>query len=160
MTSPLFTHSPYQVTSTEQGYAFTTDLGERYLIYFSDASGYFDGLDFAHHALMVGLARRSGGDPLQHDPRILATLMQSLEASLQDVKRVLVYVCDQSDGKQEYRHKLFGLWFQRHNAGRFVRHVVAAANGLYASVIYSKSNPFTVELEESLPELTNKINQS
>lgn len=169
MNLPLFTHSPYQLTSTSQGFRFVTDSGQAYLIYFSDGSGYFDGLEVARYALMFGFARLDENDKvlpnmprrkrsvLPYDARVYATLMDALERFFEDERRCLVYVCDYSDEREQYRHKLFGRWFQKHNAGRFIRRTVGESAGLFAALVYSKGSPYAQELEESLPDIEDKI---
>ena len=99
--------------------------------------------------------RRRSAPP--YDARVYATLMDALERFFEDERRCLVYVCDHSDERERYRHKLFGRWFQQHNAGRFTRKAVGETAGLFAALVYSKTSPYARELEESLPSIEDKI---
>lgn len=161
MSLPSSTHSPYPLARTAIGEEFTTDLGEQYVIYFSDASEYFKGLDVARHAFMLGFMRLTENednedDTPPHDPRISATILQVLERFFEDNRKVMAYVC-QSGKREKYRHRLFTLWFSRYNNSRFVRHVSSETEGLFAAIIYSKNSPYAWELQQKLPSMEDKL---
>lgn len=117
MTSDLSGFPPYPLTPDEVGDKFTTDLGARYVLYFSEAAGYFEGYEFASHALMLGLMRLAVGPQNQHDPRVAATLLQFVERAFTDRRRILVYVCDQTDNLQRQRYRLFNRLFDKYSQG-------------------------------------------
>jgi hypothetical protein len=165
MSQPSSTPTPYPLTETAQGYAFTTDAGEAYLLYYSPAVDYFPGLAVGEYAAMFGFMHLVVEDPetdnttLGYDPRIKATILQELVHFFQDERRVLTFVCQ--DGKRQraaYRHRLFGRWFREVNDAHLLRHVVSESNGLYATLIYRDNNPFAIELQHQLPTLEDKLN--
>lgn len=87
----------YLLSSTDEGEAFTTEAGEQYVVYFSDASGYFPSLAVAPHAFMLGFLRRGAllqeAETPAHDPRIRETIVHVVEQFFEDERRVLTYVC-------------------------------------------------------------------
>ena len=150
--------SPYSLTEVGEDFRFVSNAGDTYSIYFSDGSGYFEGMAVAEHALMLGFMRRVVGEGPAHDPRIAATVMAVVERTLlADERRVLAYVCDHADDRQQARHLLFARWFERYNNGRFVRQPLGETAGLYAALLFSKHNPYAQELTEHLPGLEDKL---
>jgi hypothetical protein len=105
MSRPSFTPTPYLLTETAQGYAFTTDAGESYLLYYSPAVNYFPGLAVGGYAAMFGFMRLVAEEldtedtTPGYDPRIKATILQELALFFQDEQRVLTFVCQ--DGKRQ-----------------------------------------------------------
>lgn len=165
MSHPSSTPTPYPLTETAQGYAFTTDVGEAYVLYYSPAVDYFPGLAVGEYAAMFGfmhvIAEELDTDDTtpEYDPRIKPTILHELAHFFQDERRVLTFVCQ--DGQRQraaYRHRLFGRWFREVDDAHFLRHVVSEANGLYATLIYRDTNPFATELQYQLPTLEDKLN--
>lgn len=151
----------YQLNSTSDGEEFTTDAGEQYVVYFSEAAAYFPGLAAAPHAFMLGFMRRGQAGQLAevpaHDARIRETIVYVVAQFFEDERRVLAYVCQQ--GPQERaRHRLFAAWFRQYSHGQFIRRVVGEEQGLAAAVIYRKVNPFAQELLQ-LPSMEDKFPQ-
>jgi hypothetical protein len=166
MSRPSSIPTPYPLTETAQGYAFTTDAGEAYVLYYSPAVDYFPGLVVGKYAAMFGFMRLAaeglGTDDdttPEYDPRIKPIILRELAHFFHDERRVLTFVCQ--DGQRQraaYRHRLFGRWFREANDRHFIRHVVSEANGLYAILIYRDTNPFAEELQHELPTLEDKLN--
>lgn len=165
MSRPSFTPTPYPLTETAQGYAFTTDAGEAYVLYYSPAVDYFPGLAVGEYAAMFGFMHLAAGEldtadtTPGYDPRIKPTILKELAHFFQDERRVLTFVCQ--DGQRQraaYRHRLFDHWFREVNDRHLIRHVVSEANGLYATLIYRDTNPFAEELQHELPTLEDKLN--
>jgi hypothetical protein len=165
MSRPSSNPTPYPLTETAQGYTFTTDAGEAYVLYYSPAVDYFPGLAVGEYAAMFGFMRvvaeglHTDDITPDYDPRIKPTVLQELAHFFQDERRVLTFVC-QDDKRQRaaYRHRLFGRWFREANEAHLIRHVVSEANGLYATLIYLDTNPFADELRHQLPTLEDKLN--
>jgi hypothetical protein len=90
----------YQLTSTTDGEEFTTEAGEQYVVYFSEAAAYFPNLAAAPHAFRLGLMRRGSSSPPadvpSHDARIRETIAYVVEQFFDDERRVLAYVCQQA----------------------------------------------------------------
>jgi len=157
MISDSYGPSPYNLTQGPYGYEFFTDLEERYVLYFSDASGYFDGSEFDPNALMLGPQRLNPGKRSPHDPRVSATLLHFTEQAFTDNRTILVYVCDQSDNLEQQRHRLFNRLFERYGKERYVKHVLAESQTLYASLLYRNDNPFRQQVESTIPDIREKI---
>lgn len=157
MTSDSSGFPPYPLTQSEVGDEFTTDLGARYVLYFSDAAGYFEGYEFAPHALMLGLMRLAVGSRHQYDPRVEATLLQFVKRAFADRRRILVYVCDQTDNLQRQRHRLFNRLFNKYSQGQYLKLVLAEEETLYASLLYHRDNPFEEQLRAAIPEVRDKL---
>jgi hypothetical protein len=156
----------YALTETEFGNTFTTDSGEEYLIYFSEAVNYFPGLKVGQYASMVGFTRPKVHADHEHksehknskDARIKATVIDAIRRFLDDDRNVLTYCCESTNKRSAgARHKLFEEWFEELNAPNLIRRVASASNDLYACFIYSRTNPFVQELEECLPTMDEKI---
>lgn len=151
----------YPLSSTADGEEFTTDAGEQYVVYFSEAAAYFPGFAAAPHAFMLGFTRRGPArqrpEAVGHDARIRETIRYVVEQFFEDERRVLAYVCQQ--GPQERaRQRLFAAWFRLDNHGRFIRQVVGEAQGLSAAFLYSTANPYAQELRQ-LPNMEEKLTQ-
>ena len=151
----------YQLNSTDDGEEFTTEAGEQYVVYFSEASAYFPDFAAAPYAFMLGFMRRGKASQLAevpaHDARIRETIAYVVEQFFEDERRVLAYVCQQ--GPQELaRHRLFAAWFRQYSHGRFIRRVVGEEQGLSAAFIYSTANPYAQELQQ-LPSMEDKLSQ-
>lgn len=151
----------YQLNSTGDGEEFTTEAGEQYVVYFSEAAAYFPDFAAAPHAFMLGFMRRGSAkqpaDVPTHDARIRETIAYVVEQFFDDERRVLAYVCQQ--GPQERaRHRLFAAWFRQYSHGRFIRRVVGEDQGLSAAFIYRTANPYTQELQQ-LPSMEDKLRQ-
>jgi hypothetical protein len=157
-----YTHAAYPLKETSEGYTFTTDKGEEYLLYYSPADGYFPGLKVSQYATMFGFTRPKVAlkdeDKTPKDPRIKATILKEIGRFLDDDRNVLVYVCQTTKKRSAAaRHKLFGDWFEEIDEPRLIHRVVNEADELYASIVYAQTSPFAQELEENLPTMEEKI---
>ena len=127
------------------------------MLYFSEAAAYFEGYEFAPHALMLGLMRLATGPQNQRDPRVEATLLQFIKRAFADRRRILVYVCDQTDSLQRQRHRLFNRLFDKYSQGQYLKLVLAEEDTLYASLLYHRDNPFEEQLKAAIPEVRDKL---
>lgn len=162
MSPHSYTHVAYPLKATPEGYIFTTDKGEEYLLYYSPADDYFPGMKVGQYAAMFGFTRpkvtSEDEGKMPKDPRVKATILKEIERFLDDERNVLVYVCQTTRKRSAAaRHKLFGDWFAEIGEPRLIRRVVNEADKLYASIIYTQTSPFAQEFEENLPTMEEKI---
>jgi hypothetical protein len=143
---PLTNPESYPLSEEEgEGLIFHTDAGAEYLIYSKLASEYMPGRSFSHLLRFFGFSRRYGWH-IGKDPRIAATVGGVLRTSL-DEGLIVIYVCDQGDGKQRGRHQLFNDWIERSIDGivKLNHHV---ENEFFASLMYSHDHPFRHDIEQ------------
>lgn len=159
MTSSSLTPYPCQQQENNGNYRFVTTAGAHYEVYFTDASGYFEGFPHAAATVMVGLALLSGVAS-GTDPRIADTLtalmLQRLEA---DPAQVLAYFCDTTDGRAASRYRKFAAWWDRHPGVHqsLVKQDIQAAPTLYAALIYRADHPFRQEISQGIAQLESKL---
>ncbi|MBC3538745.1 DUF6169 family protein [Rufibacter sediminis] len=175
MTSPSSNLNPYELLEVSSGFQFLTDQGKAYIVYTTEAEGYFpEGTLFAAHTLMFGFkplreSQRSLEEitsPFQSspqsrtnafDPRISDTIVSFIQELFKDKRTVLLYVCDQADGRQGVRAKLFDSWFRQYRVKNIIKATIANSSTVYACMLFSSDNPYKAEIEDCLPEMIEKI---
>ena len=82
---------------------------------------------------------------LPHDPKGEQTILAILDEFFEKHLDVLLYMCDDSDGREANRNRLFLAWFKKHAApGRFTIRAASAiveGKGFYAAIIVENRNP-------------------
>lgn len=80
-----------------------------------------------------------------HDPKVEQTILAILDEFFAEHLDVLLYMCDDSDGREANRNRLFLAWFKKHAAPeRFTIRVASAiveGKGFYAAIIVENRNP-------------------
>ena len=70
--------------------------------------------------------------------------------------KVLLYICDTSDGKEDSRNRLFLRWFEKYaEPGRFTicnAHANVEGEVVYAAIIVENRNPKLKEIMEDFEE--------
>lgn len=149
---------PYPLRELPNGYGFQTDAGIEYLVYFTEAEGYFEGYAFAPYAQMFGFGPIGHLDKVPLDARTAPTVLQVAELFLQDPRSVLVYFCDTHDRRQAARYRRFLAWLQAYeHRNDYIQRPLVAAPDVYAMIVYRPDNPFAADIEDSLPSLQEKI---
>lgn len=116
-TSSSSSPSPYPLSETEQGFAFTTDQGATYRLDFTADSDYLPDTPFADSVFTFSILPVSGSFD-RRDPRIEPTIIQALHLLFEaDPKAVLLYVCSTESDQERVRGRLFNQWFSRHQKG-------------------------------------------
>ena len=100
--------SPYQITIVEDdGYDFVTSQGIHYTI------------------ALIGDQPLGGCETFQfidqkvehqhssHDPKVGTTILTIVDQFFRENLNVLLYICDDSDGREAKRNRLFLSWFNR-----------------------------------------------
>lgn len=153
--------NPYKCEKVGDNFLFTTDSNIVYEIYYTEAAAYFpDDVPFASESKAVGfrpldieVADYRG---LDSDFRVVATIIQNVSERFNNKNTVLLYSCEDSDGQEKLRHRLFGWWFIRSNNNQLKKIDFTFDDTLFGAVIYHSENVYRYELEQTVPELTNK----
>ena len=154
----ILENSPYDITLTDVGFVFQTDLGIHYRVSFDKESMVLGGCDTYQLILQnVEHVRQS------YDPKVEKTVLAIVDEFFRSNLEVLLYICDTSDGKEDVRNRLFLRWFDRNaTPGRFT---IRAANAkvedenFHVAIIVENRNPklndITAEFEKVSAMLTN-----
>lgn len=132
--------SPYYVMlSPKDNYIFETERGIHYSISFEEETpiGGCDSYQFIIEK--IDKVRSS------HDAKVESTILAILDEFFAEHLDVLLYMCDDSDGREANRNRLFLTWFKKHAAPeRFTIRVASAiveGKGFYAAIIVENRNP-------------------
>lgn len=137
-----------------EGFIFHTDAGSEYLIYNELAYYYMPDKSFSHLLRFFGFTRKHGKHAGK-DPRIAETVGKKLRDFL-DEGFIILYVCEQSDGKQKGRHLMFNDWIDQ-NLEAFIKLDYQVDDTLFASMIYLENHPFRSDIESSLEMLNGSL---
>ena len=134
------TQSPYEVSYAPNGdFVFATNLGIHYLISFEieEPVGNCETFQFVIQKLDQ---QRS-----PHDAKVEQAILAILNVFFEENLDVLLYMCDDSDGREANRNRLFLAWFKKHAApDRFTIRTASAiveGRGFYAAIIVENRNP-------------------
>lgn len=90
------------------------------------------------------------------DNRIAITIAEILRRFFEKRERAMIMVCDNLDGKEEKRERLFSRWFIRHNDGSIIKYDASTSDEdytLYVSIYLRKDNPQSIELVSAFYDL-------
>ncbi len=149
-------NSPYRVHWETNGSSliFLTENEFEYKVTFMRDEGLFEGLAVSRFSFSS--RDIPAGDRRVFDPGIRETVFQILKNFLSRNDQVIVYVCDNDDGRQKYRFRLFNQWFLQNNETAeekiVVRPVEYSADGIsfYAGMVLSSDNPLKEQYLEAL----------
>lgn len=132
--------SPYEVSYAPNGdFVFSTSLGIHYLISFETEQP-VGGCDTFQFVIQKLDKQRS-----PHDAKIERAILAILDVFFAEHLNVLLYMCDDSDGREANRNRLFLTWFKKHAAPeRFTIRTASAVvegKGFYAAIIVENRNP-------------------
>jgi len=132
--------SPYYVMlSPKDNYIFETERGIHYSISFEEETpiGGCDSYQFIIEK--IDKVRSS------HDAKVESTILAILDEFFAEHLDVLLYMCDDSDGREANRNRLFLVWFKKHaTPDRFTIRTASAiveGKGFYAAIIVENRNP-------------------
>lgn len=155
---PLNARSPYQITIAEDGgYDFITSQGIHYTVYF-DIDQPLGGCETFQFIIQKVEHQRSS-----HDPKVEQTILTIVDQFFRENLNVLLYICDDSDGREANRNRLFLAWFKKFaEPGRFTirtANTTIEGHGFYAAIIVENRNPLlkaiTDEFETASQVLTS-----
>ena len=129
----------YVMLSPKDNYIFETERGIHYSISFEEETpiGGCDSYQFIIEK--IDKVRSS------HDAKVESTILAILDEFFAEHLDVLLYMCDDSDGREANRNRLFLTWFKKHAAPeRFTIRTASAiveGKGFYAAIIVENRNP-------------------
>lgn len=132
--------APYRVVAIDaSAYRFFTDNGLVYEVGFVDDYTFFD--DNAYQFYLKELT----GTSAPRDPKIMKTVGAVIEEFLSQNDSVVIYICDNSDGRQATRNRVFISWFNYY-ANKDAYTLLTGTgtildNTYYTAAIVAKQNP-------------------
>lgn len=142
-------------------YSFVTDSGIEYICYFSTYAEYFKSYPavvsskfFAFNLELVDKKKKMSGT----DKRIADTLITIVGDFLNSKINAVVYVCDNSDGREAVRARKFLSWFRyfEHPSHKIIKvsgDFDAGGIILYTALLVHKGNKLKKELIQAYLEL-------
>ena len=133
-------HSPYEVRNSPNGdFVFGTNIGIHYLISFEEEA------PLGGCATFQFVIQKLDSQRSPHDAKVEQVILAILEEFFAEHLDVLLYMCDDSDGREANRNRLFLAWFKKHAApDRFTIRTASAVvegKGFYAAIIVENRNP-------------------
>lgn len=120
-------------------YRFQTEKGVNYSISFEEETSFGGCQTFQFVIKKIDDARSP------HDPKVEQTILAILDVFFNEHLDVLLYMCDDSDGREANRNRLFLTWFKKNAAPqRFTIRTASAVvegKGFYAAIIVENRNP-------------------
>ena len=94
--------------------------------------------------------RRLTDDYSGHDPKVKDTIMAILQAFFDENNDVLIYICDDTDGRESVRNRLFIRWFKEYDTNeRFeikYADAIVEGKGFYTAIILRKDHPHFLDI--------------
>lgn len=148
--------NPYDVVEEgELMYSFTTVHGIEYRVYFLDYSAYLPGFGGVYSFNI----EPENEIPHPIDSRIAQTVVHILRQFFSNHENSMIMVCDNSDGKELKREKLFSRWFTFYNDGTIRKFDASSGNEyytLYVSLFVHEHNPHIRDLVAAFYELVKR----
>lgn len=115
MTEELYLPSPYKVflDLDSNTYYFQTETGAHYEILFTDAKGIFSSTALEESEVSNIVINKVKSGTGKRDCNIALTIEAILDYFFKDNERILIYQCNNMDGKHILRNRLFNTWFQK-----------------------------------------------
>ena len=142
-------------------YYFSTDLEIDYVVKFKDTSYIFDGrLDFDIQAFEMVIEIED--NPNQIKPPLDAKMPITISTIFKDFcekfnERVIIYICDSSDIRQEARRRKFNQWVDLFKGDEFLKFDTAIKENLkityHSSLIIRDNNPYKMQIIEAFINL-------
>lgn len=155
--------NPYSVHYNERTgrYYFFTDSGPAYVCGFQNLTpslGHFIGI----YDIEIGefsFFKQPGEESQGHDARVSDTVVNLMRDYFDDDSRVLVYVCDASDGRPAARQALFTRWHR--NMADMVDHepvqIAMQDMVIYGGIFTRKDFPYRDVFPEQLRSRAAKL---
>ena len=129
----------YVMLSPKGSYIFETELGIHYSISFEDETPVGGCTTYQFIIEKIDRVRSP------HDPNVEQTILAIIDEFFKTHLDVMLYMCDDSDGREEKRNRLFLTWFEKNaEPGRFTirtAHAKVEKKGFYAAIIVENRNP-------------------
>ena len=151
---------PYNYISLKPDYySFTTSSGAEYHCYFFTVEEIFsDYPALAKKAFGFNIVL-SDQQNFQKglDKRIAATVVTILQTFLKEKRNAVIYICDNSDGREKARFHKFSHWFHQYDDGSIIqlRGVVrAGGTNILNALLIHKDNPLLNDFIEAYEIIT------
>jgi hypothetical protein len=145
--SNLSSLSPYLLSETSDGFAFTTEYGIVYKAAFRDDADYFPDHPSIRPILSFAIAPAEG-KPGPKDPRIEVTVAHIFQLAFEaNPNTVISYTCSTANRQGLYRSILFRRWFDKHESGYLKVDYDNPRIDEYAAVIYQAKHPQRVKIK-------------
>ena len=126
----------YPYTKSIDGqYRFVTDKGIEYIAYFNRVP--IESCVVYNFVFGKSTAGRYG-----MDPKIRNTILGIISDFWEDYEKVLLFVCDSSDGRSESRMRLFQYWYKILNIDNNVVKIDFSVDEIKAAILAKKDNCF------------------
>jgi hypothetical protein len=145
-------------------YYFSTDSEIDYVVKFKDTSYIFDGrLDFEVQAfeMVIEIEDNPTGlkPPLDAKiPLTISTIFKEFCDSFNE--RVIIYICDSSDIRQEARRRKFNQWVDQFKGDNYLKFDTAIEESsriiFHSSIIMRIDNPYKMQLIEAFVNLADE----
>ena len=147
----------YVMLSPKGGYIFETTGGIHYTISFEEETPIGGCGTFQFIIEKMERVRSA------HDPMVEKTILAIIDEFFIEHQNVLLYMCDDSDGREANRNRLFLFWFKKNaNPERFT---IRAANatiegkGFYAAIIVENRNPMLESIIEDFENTAQALTE-
>ena len=128
----------YDITLCDGIYSFTTIRGITYSAYSVKVPTEDDLPLFSFSFEKVG------EEHSVYDPKVKSTICSILEDFFEKEVNAMLFVCEQIDGREKARFKLFDKWYNDYKE-RFDR-IDYCSENIYSSVIMDKGNPLKKQI--------------
>lgn len=71
----------------------------------------------------------------------------------------MLYVCDQSDGKQSFRKRLFDKWFGYYSNGEYFKSDIVIDELVFISAIYKSNHPQLLGIRKVLKDFKKGLEE-
>lgn len=161
--------SPYNVKSIEGGYEFATDFGLTYQIFFLDCSSLFQDLplnsEFAFSfSFSFAILNNSPEEKIPLDSKVELTIAEVIKTFFERNDRLILYTCDDSDGKESARDRKFNHWFIKNNTDhqliKLDKKITVENKILYNTLIFKSNTPHSANIENSFHSLCEEFSKN
>lgn len=136
----ILEQAPYKLDLLGSEFIFQTDLGIHYAVSFNKEDITLGGC--ATYQLII---RKIEEVRSRHDPKVEATILAIINEFFRSNHGIMLYLCDTSDGREEYRNRLFLSWFDKNTEeNRFTickAHAEVEGQGLFLCIVIDNRNP-------------------
>jgi hypothetical protein len=142
-------------------YYFSTDFEIEYVVKFKDTSYIFDGrLDFDVQAFEMVIEIEDNPNSIKPPldskiPSTIATIFKEFCDSFNE--RVVIYICDSSDIRQEARRRKFNQWVDQFKGDNYLKFDTAIKEDskitYHSSLIIRNDNPYKLQIIDAFIDL-------
>lgn len=154
----ILEHAPYELVLSGSDFMFQTDLGIHYIVSFGKEDIVLGGCDTYQLIIRKIEEARS-----PHDPKVEVTILAIIKEFFRSNLEVLLYLCDTSDGREQFRNRLFVTWFDRYiDKDSFTickAHAQVEGEGLFFCIIVDKRNPKLKAITDDFDEKANMLTE-